>query len=132
MTEAGRRELKEQILAAIGTHYAWMGELRSCVVNGYTSLTPEQAAREDVCAIGIWLNEKISPELKTTGLYEESCRAHAAFHREASHVVALTVSRSPDAHEAIAPESDFSRAATTLRKTLSSWLALARSSAVVA
>ncbi len=132
MTEAGRRELKDQILAAIGTHYAWMGELRSCVVNGYTSLTPAEAAREDTCAIGIWLSEKISPELKTTGLYEQSCAAHAAFHREASLVVALTVARSPRAHEAIAADSDFSKAATTLRKTLSSWLALARESAVVA
>jgi hypothetical protein len=126
MTDAGRRELKEQILAAIGTHYAWMGELRACVKNGYTSLSPTDVAREDLCTIGTWLTVRISPELRGMTLYEESRRAHAAFHAHAARVVALTAEHSPNAESAIGPESEFSQAATRLRKTLSSWLALAR------
>ncbi len=131
MTESARRELKDQILAAIGTHYAWMGELRSGVKHGYSSLAVAEVAREDLCSIGTWLTLSISAELRAMPLYEESRIAHATFHKHAANVVALTVAQNPQAESAIAPESEFARAATALRKVLSAWLALARDASTI-
>ncbi|MDF8335162.1 CZB domain-containing protein [Novosphingobium cyanobacteriorum] len=101
-----------QIQAAIHAHLAWKVRLRAAVLSGTSTMTPEMAKRDDICAMGTWLYSPSFDERAKQGHYfEDVIRAHALFHQAAGEV--LHHARNGEKatagqlmHEAFIPRSD--------------------------
>ena len=122
LSETDKTTLKQQIIAAIAAHHAWMGRLKTAAEYGRSNVDVETTAKEDACPIGIWLTREISPALMTRPLYARSRSLHAQFHQEAARVLGLALARDTRAKGELAEGSAFAAVANELRRTLYDWL----------
>lgn len=101
-----------QIQAAIHAHLAWKVRLRTAVLSGTSTMTPELARRDDACAMGSWLYSPCFDErARTSPLYEDVRQAHALFHEAAGDVLqhardGETAMAGKLMHDAFIPRSD--------------------------
>lgn len=114
-----------EVEAALSAHADWKRGLRDAVVRGYCEHGSEEASRDDLCALGRWLNS-LSPECTADHAFDEVVELHGRFHQEAGAVVELLeAGRIEAARAAMEPDSSFARASDELVCLLEAWQAAA-------
>ena len=114
-----------EVEAALSAHADWKRELRDAVIRGYCELGSEEAGRDDLCALGRWL-DSLSPECSADHAFDEVVELHSRFHEEAGAVVGLLETGHIEAaRSAMEPDSDFARATDELVCLLEAWQAAA-------
>ena len=123
ISDADRSVLNRQVIAAIASHHAWMGRLKTAAELGRSSVDVATTEKEDACPIGQWLTREVSPVLKAMPLYARTRTLHAQFHKDAARVLGLALARDPRAKTELAAGGVFSHTANELRRALNDWLA---------
>ncbi len=87
---------------AIQTHFDWKMKLRSAI-SSQAHLDAATIAKDNCCALGIWLHGEAQAKFGDTTVHRECVAAHAVFHREAAKVAQLVNDRKyDDAGDALA------------------------------
>jgi methyl-accepting chemotaxis protein len=114
--------LQEQIQKAITAHGIFKVRLGQMVEAGGTEMAPAVAAADDQCPLGQWLYGGVDPSEKSGPQYQMVRDIHAAFHRAAGEVVALSSARKrTEALEAMEFGSTFKQASAKLVIALTTW-----------
>lgn len=74
--------------SAIAAHVAWKTKLRGAIA-ARTRLDVATIGKDDVCALGQWINGEARAKYGHLATFNGCKSAHAAFHREAGRIAAL-------------------------------------------
>ena len=114
--------VKEELDMAIGAHGAWKQKLRTAIDAGECESTPEKVKKDNNCAFGKWLHERIDPSVKSSSYYKEAVVLHADFHKEAVSILGMALNgKKEEASNKLNIGSDFSKASANLTKKLNEW-----------
>ena len=112
------------VLQAAGdAHNAWSARLRDAIKTGTTSMTVEQASKDDSCTFGKWLHGPGDFRDREPQRWQQLHDLHEQFHRNAAEILKLVTT----GHTAKAAErmqaSDFVRVAEQLQAALQTAIA---------
>ena len=111
----------EKIVHAIAAHAKRKFYLREAIETGKSKWTVAEVRPDDRCEFGTWLLALQSGE-RDSQHWEEVCRLHAEFHKEAAEVLRLALGgRREEAEAAIAQGSRFGKVSTKLTITMTAW-----------
>ena len=110
-----------KIVHAIAAHAKWKFYLRQAIETGKSKWTVAEVQPDDRCELGAWLLA-LPPDDRNSQHFEEVCRLHTEFHKEAAEVLQLALAgRREDAEAAIAQGSRFAKVSTRLTITMTDW-----------
>jgi hypothetical protein len=111
----------ERIVLAIAAHAKWKFYLRQAIETGKSKWTVTEVRPADCCEFGAWLLA-LPPGDRDSEHYEDVCRLHTEFHKEAAEVLKLALAgRREEAETAIAQGSRFAKVSTKLTITMTAW-----------
>ena len=111
----------ERIVHAIAAHAKWKFYLREAIETGTSEWTVDEVRVDNRCEFGMWL-QALPPDDRKTEHWENVCRLHAQFHKEAAEVLKLALAgRREEAEAAIAQGSRFAKVSTKLTITMTAW-----------
>jgi Chemoreceptor zinc-binding domain len=114
--------LKDQIQKAITAHGVFKARVGQLVEAGGTEMTAAGAASDSACPLGQWLYSGIDRAATSSPHYQTVKDLHAAFHRVAGDVVALSLAhKRAEALAAMQMGSTFKQASAKLVVALSAW-----------
>jgi methyl-accepting chemotaxis protein len=98
--------VSDVLQAALAAHEAWGGRLREVITTGKSSMTAEQAGKDDNCTFGKWLHTPGEFHDSDPQRWQQIHDLHEQFHHNAAQAVKLaTTSRKTEAAELVkAPE----------------------------
>jgi len=112
--------LAQQIRAALTAHELWRAHLVQAALTGRARMTVTEAAREEACDLGRWL-QRIGelPEVPQVAPVRD---LHRHFHEEAARVLELALTgRRSESLLAVGPGSRFDEASIRLSSALKDW-----------
>jgi hypothetical protein len=112
----------QQLRAALTAHELWRAHLANAAITGRGKMTVTDAAREDACDFGRWL-ERLG-HLPEVPQVEPVRDLHRHFHEEAAAVLELALTgHRGEATRALGPGSRFDEASQKLSAALRDWAA---------
>jgi hypothetical protein len=113
----------EEVVKAIAAHGAWKMRLNDAISTGTSDVTAADVAPDNKCAFGKWLYGPEFPAAeKASPVYRDVVKLHAEFHKEAATVLRMALAGQKDqATAAMGIGSGYSRASSSLVKTLTTW-----------
>ncbi|VAW72815.1 hypothetical protein MNBD_GAMMA10-1621 [hydrothermal vent metagenome] len=112
----------DEIDKAIAAHGMWKQKLRNAIDTGECESTPDKVKKDNNCAFGKWLHERIEPPEKSSPYYAEVVDLHAKFHQEAGGILKLALDGEVDkANECMGLTKDFAKYSGALTRTMKEW-----------
>jgi methyl-accepting chemotaxis protein len=110
-----------EITKAIAAHGMWKTRLMDAIDTGKSEFSADVAGLDDRCDFGKWLYGLTTAD-RSEEHWKKIQQLHAAFHKEASRVLALAVAgRGQEAKAELAAGSTFSTASAQLTVALMDW-----------
>ena len=104
---------------AIDAHVKWKERLHDYVAGkGGEVLDAQAVTRDDLCALGIWINNDGVRDFGGSPAFENLRRIHTRFHASAGHVVAVTAVGQQEAALAMLEEGDYAQASDEVTAAL--------------
>jgi methyl-accepting chemotaxis protein len=112
----------DEIDKAISAHGSWKQKLRSAIDTGECESTPDKVKKDNNCAFGKWLHERIDASAKNSPFYNEVVELHAQFHTEAGTILELALNGDKDqANKLMAIGGDFAKYSGALTRKMKDW-----------
>ncbi len=109
------------IKRAIGAHGAWKRRLYEAIRTGQSDIPPAQAGRDNECEFGKWLHS-LPPTERNPVHWEKVRNLHAAFHREAGHILSLALTgKSVEAESHLADGGSYADISAELTDAMKAW-----------
>ena len=115
--------LHDEIVKAFAAHAEWKARVGDAVARGTSEFTVADIEPDNLCVFGQWLyGDEITAEEKASGGYEEVCRLHARFHKEAARVLELALGgKLWEAAATMGDGSAYANASVELLNALAAW-----------
>jgi len=114
--------VKDEINKAISAHGMWKHKLRTAIDTGECESTPLKVKRDNNCAFGKWLHERIDNDSKGSAFYSEVVDLHKHFHQEAGAILELALDGDPEqARGLMAIGQPFAKYSAALTRKLKEW-----------
>jgi hypothetical protein len=81
----------QQIDAAILAHSKWITQLKVAIEDGASQFDPDIVMKDNHCEFGRWLYDDFPKVEHTLSVFEQIREIHAAFHRNAAHILRLAL-----------------------------------------
>ena len=89
VSQSGSSSEAETMASALEAHRAWGTRLRQAIDTGTSSMSVEEAGKDDRCGFGKWLHGPGSFRDRDPERWQQLHDLHEQFHRHASEVLAL-------------------------------------------
>lgn len=104
---------------AIDAHVKWKERLENRITGvGSKSLTVEAVSRDDLCALGVWLNGEGKDHYGTAPGFDAVRQTHTRFHRCAGEVLAMADQGRPDEALRMIEEGEYVQASDDVTAAL--------------
>lgn len=116
--------IHDEIDKAISAHGMWKQKLRTAIDTGECESTPAKVKKDNNCAFGKWLHERIETSAKSSPCCSEVVNLHAQFHNEAGTILDLALKGDKEsANIRMSLGQDFSKYSASLTKKMKEWQA---------
>ena len=120
-------KLALQINTAVSAHPGWKVRLRNAIVSMNSSLTPQDAARDDLCHVGVWPHGLMADEeVMSMPEFHAVMAKHSEFHGIAGRILGHALEGDRDRAQALM-HAEFIPCSDELTRMLWRWKCQVRS-----